>query len=302
MTGPPGVGKTMLAERLPGILPNLSDGEALEVSSIHSLLGRLPAGRPLITRPPFCSPHHSASPASLVGGGTGTPTPGLISLAHRGILFLDEATEFASRTLEALRQPLESGIVTITRARGGATYPANFQLVLAANPCACARGGRVTDASSCRCTSTQLRHYRTKLSGPLLDRIDLRTRLEPISRTILDVDARGEGSDAVRDRVLAARERAAWRMAGTPWSTNAQVPGPELRQRWRPPSESVAELQLDLDRGKASNRAVDRILKVAWTLADLGGRDAPSRDDVQIARRMRLTTDEDALPMLSRSA
>ncbi|MBV9485853.1 MAG: YifB family Mg chelatase-like AAA ATPase, partial [Frankiaceae bacterium] len=302
MTGPPGVGKTMLAERLPGILPDLTDGEALEVSSIHSLMGRLPAGQPLITRPPFYAPHHSATLASLVGGGIGLPRPGLISLAHRGLLFLDEAVEFGTKTLEALRQPLESGEVTITRASSAATFPARFQLVLAANPCACARGGRVTDAASCRCSSSQLRQYQNKLSGPLLDRIDLRTRFEPISRAILDVNARGEATAAVRERVMAARERASWRLEGTPWTTNAQVPGPEIRSRWPLQGHVVAELQLDMDRGKASNRGIDRILKISWTLADLGGRGEPNRDDVELARHLRFTSPEDAAAELRRSA
>jgi magnesium chelatase family protein len=301
LTGPPGVGKTMLAERLPGLLPDLSEGEALEVTSIHSLLGRLPAGRPLIVRPPFCAPHHSATPASLVGGGTGVPTPGVISLAHHGVLFIDEATEFDRRALDSLRQPLESGLVTITRAGGSATYPSRFQLVLAANPCPCARGGRVTDAASCRCTSVQLRAYRSRLSGPLLDRIDLRARLAPMSRAILEVGARGEPTDVVRDRVSAARERASWRLRETPWTTNSQVPGPELRHRWRPPAEALADLKLELDRGRASNRAVDRILKVAWTLADLAGRDVPNHDDVETARGLRLT-DEETGGVLARSA
>jgi magnesium chelatase family protein len=302
MTGPPGVGKTMLAERLPGLLPDLDDDAALEVTSIHSLLGRLPAGRPLITRPPFCAPHHSATPAALVGGGSGTPSPGLISLAHHGVLFIDEATEFDRRALDALRQPLESGLVTITRAGGSATYPSQFQLVLAANPCPCARGGRVTDAASCRCSAPQLRAYKARLSGPLLDRIDLRTRLEPISRAILDVGARGESTAAVRERVVAARDRAAWRLHGTPWTSNSQVPGPVLRHRWRPPTEALADLQLDFDHGRESNRGIDRILKIAWTLADLGGRDAPSRDDVEKARELRLTQDGETVLPIVRSA
>jgi magnesium chelatase family protein len=298
-TGPPGVGKTMLAERLPGLLPDLTDEQALEVTSIHSLLGRLPPGRPLLTRPPFCAPHHSASVASLVGGGSGVPGPGTISLAHHGVLFVDEATEFHGRALEALRQPLESGEITITRAGGAATYPARFQLVLAANPCPCSKGGRSTDAAGCRCTSVQLRAYQSRLSGPLLDRIDLRARLAPISRTILDAGAGGEPTSVVRERVRAARERARRRLRDTPWATNAEVPGPALRSQWRPPTEALVDWQVDLDREQSSNRGVDRVLKVSWTLADLAGRDAPTRDDIEIARALRLG---DEAPALVRSA
>ncbi|HVW81216.1 MAG TPA: YifB family Mg chelatase-like AAA ATPase [Mycobacteriales bacterium] len=288
LTGPPGVGKTMLAERLPGLLPDLEGDEALEVTSIHSLLGRLAPGRPLLVRPPFCAPHHSTTVAALIGGGSGVPTPGTISLAHRGVLFLDEAPEFERRALDALRQPLESGAVSIHRAGGAATYPARFQLVLAANPCPCARGGRSTDAASCRCSSTQLRAYGNRLSGPLLDRIDLRARLAPVSRAVLSAGACGESTAAVRERVLAARDRAAHRLAGTPWTTNAEVPGPDLRRSWPIPQDALASLSAELDRGELSTRGVDRVMKVAWTLADLAGRDRPTRDDVDRAFALRV--------------
>lgn len=300
LTGPPGVGKTMLAERLPGLLPDLCDDDALEVSSIHSLLGRLPAGRALLTRPPFCAPHHSATVAALVGGGAGLPAPGAVSLAHHGVLFLDEATEFERRALDALRQPLESGAVTISRAAGTATYPARFQLVLAANPCPCARGGRSSDASSCVCTSVQLRAYRNRLSGPLLDRIDLRARLAPISRAVLAAGSAGEPTAAVRERVLQARERSARRLRGTRWTTNAAVPGPALRRRWPVPAEAVRSLASDIDRGQLSTRGVDRVLKVAWTVADLAGHDQPDAEDVRLARSLRLG--DTPTPTLARSA
>jgi magnesium chelatase family protein len=296
MTGPPGVGKTMLAERLPGLLPDLTDEQALEVTSIHSLLGRLPPGHPLVTRPPFCAPHHTATLASLVGGGTGIPVPGSISLAHHGTLFVDEAPEFSKRALDALRQPIESGAVTITRAGGAATYPCRFQLVLAANPCPCSKGGRSVDAAGCVCTSVELRAYQNRLSGPLLDRIDLRARLAPVSRSILMAGATGESTTVVRDRVLLARDRALRRLRGTPWATNAQVPGPALRSRFALPDGALTALRADRDRGQLSNRAVDRVMKVAWTLADLAGRDQPSRADVDTARAMRLGADAVASP------
>jgi magnesium chelatase family protein len=288
LTGPPGVGKTMLAERLPGLLPDLAADDALEVSSIHSLLGRLPAGRPLLTRPPFCAPHHSATVAALVGGGSGVPAPGAVSLAHQGVLFLDEATEFDRRALDALRQSLESGVVTISRAAGTATYPARFQLVLAANPCPCARGGRSSDAASCVCTSVQLRAYRNRLSGPLLDRIDLRARLAPISRAVLTAGSAGEPTAAVRERIAQARDRSGRRLRGTRWATNAAVPGPALRRRWPVPQEAVRLLASDIDRGLLSTRGVDRVLKVAWTVADLSGHDQPDAEDVRLARALRL--------------
>jgi magnesium chelatase family protein len=287
LTGPPGVGKTMLAERLPGLLPDLHDDEALEVTSIHSLLGRLPVGRPLMTRPPFCAPHHTATVASLIGGGTGIPVPGTISLAHHGVLFVDEATEFERKTLDALRQPLESGTITINRAGGMATYPSRFQLILAANPCPCAKGGRSTDPSNCVCSSVELRAYRNRVSGPLLDRIDLRARLAPISRAILTAGATGEPSAVVRERVEVARDRAGRRLRGTPWTTNAAVPGPILRTHFALPSEALESLRIDTDRGQLSSRGVERVMKVAWTIADLAGHDVPDLGDVDDARSLK---------------
>jgi magnesium chelatase family protein len=295
LTGPPGVGKTMLAERLPGLLPDLGEDQALEVTSIHSLLGRLPPGRPLLTRPPFCAPHRTATVASLIGGGTGIPAPGTISLAHHGVLFVDEATEFERRTLDALRQPLESGTVTINRAGGMATYPSRFQLVLACNPCPCARGGRSTDPSNCVCSSVQIRAYRNRVSGPLLDRIDLRARLAPISRAILNAGAAGEPSAVVRERVEIARDRAVRRLRGTPWATNAQVPGPVLRRRFPLPSDALGSLKLDTDRGQLSSRGVERVMKVAWTIADLAGHDVPDLGDVDAARALRYGNEAAAL-------
>jgi magnesium chelatase family protein len=287
LKGPPGVGKTMLAERLPGLLPDLGPDEALDVTAIHSLLGRLAPGAPLVSRPPFCAPHHTATVPSLVGGGSGIAGPGAISLAHRGVLFLDEAPEFSRRALEALRQPLESGSVTITRARGVATYPARFLLLLAANPCPCSRGGEASDVASCTCSSAQKRAYVGRLSGPMDDRIDVRAQLQPVSRAVLSVDACGEPTAAIRARVEAARDRAAVRLLGTPWRTNAELPGPELRRHWPIPVPAMAQLYRDLDRGALSTRGVDRVLKVAWTIADLAGHDRPDASDVTAARALR---------------
>ena len=286
LTGPPGVGKTMLAERLPSLLPDLTAEEALEVTAIHSIAGTLKPGRPLINRPPFCAPHHSATTASIVGGGIGIAAPGAISLAHRGVLFLDEAPEFGARSLDALRQPLESGQVTISRSAATATYPSRFLLVLAANPCPCSAGGR-DPGSGCICSGGARQRYTSRLSGPLLDRVDIAAELEPVSRAVLDGGARGEASEVVRDRVLAARERARRRLEGTGWTTNAEVPGPALRRRWPLRREAMRPLYAQLDRGGLSTRGLDRILKLAWTLADLAGLPAPGVEQVLEAHALR---------------
>jgi magnesium chelatase family protein len=287
LLGSPGVGKTMLAERLPGILPPLSSDEALEVTGIHSVAGRLAPGRPLITKPPFFGPHHSTTVAAMVGGGTGIAQPGAISLAHRGVLFLDEAPEFGAKVLDALRQPLESGEVTISRAHGIATYPSRFLLVLAANPCPCAAGGRDPSVSGCICPPGVRLRYQSRLSGPLHDRIDLTVMLSTVSRAVLDEGAVGESSAVVADRVAAARERARTRYAGTPWSTNGEVPGPILRRRWRVPSSALLPVHEAVARHRLSTRGIDRVIKIAWTLADLAGRAAPGTDEVQEALALR---------------
>lgn len=287
LQGPPGVGKTMLAERLPGLLPPLTDSEALEVTGIHSIAGRLAFGRPLIRRPPFFAPHHSSTKVSLIGGGSGIAMPGAVSLAHRGVLFLDEAPEFGARTLDALRQPLESGSVTINRAAGIATYPSRFLLVLAANPCSCSVAGRDSGDGVCICSSVQRNRYLSRLSGPLIDRVDVRATLEPVSRAVLTVGAQGESTATVRARVEAARAAARERLAGTQWLTNAEVPGPDLRRLWPVPERALRPIYTDLDRGRLSTRGVDRVLKVAWTFADLGGRSVPDADDVLHARALR---------------
>ncbi|MBV9369697.1 MAG: YifB family Mg chelatase-like AAA ATPase, partial [Frankiales bacterium] len=299
MLGPPGVGKTMLAERLPGILPDLRDDEALEVTGLHSVAGRLRPGMPLVTRPPFCAPHHTATVASVVGGGSGLAAPGAVSLANRGVLFLDEAPLFSPRVLDALREPLESGTVTLARANGVVTYPARFQLVLAANPCPCSATGREGTVPVCTCPPVTARAYQAKLSGALRDRLDLTLELLPVSRGLivesgvaglraLSPESRAEPSAAIRERVMAARERSAARLAGTPWSTNAQVPGPILRRRWPVAAGAGRPLRRFLDLGALSTRGVDRVLKVAWTLADLASRDQPNIEDVHRALALRM--------------
>jgi magnesium chelatase family protein len=287
LLGSPGVGKTMLAERLPGILPQLMPDEALEVTGIHSVAGRLAAGRPLIKKPPFFGPHHSTTVAAMVGGGSGIAQPGAISLAHRGVLFLDEAPEFGAKALDALRQPLESGEVTIARAHGIATYPSRFLLVLAANPCPCAAGGRDPSVSGCVCPPGVRMRYQSRLSGPLHDRIDLTVMLSTVSRAVLDEGVQGETTAIVAQRVAEARERARARFAGTPWSTNGEVPGPILRRRWRVPNTALRPMHEAVARHQLSTRGIDRVLKVSWTLADLAGRTVPGIDEVEEALALR---------------
>ncbi|MFD8142734.1 YifB family Mg chelatase-like AAA ATPase [Streptomyces sp. NPDC059708] len=286
LNGPPGAGKTMLAERLPWILPPLTRQDSLEVTAVHSVAGILPPGEPLVSRPPYCAPHHSATMQSLVGGGAGVPRPGAVSLAHRGVLFLDEAAEFSSKVLDALRQPLESGHVVIARAAGVVRLPARFLMVLAANPCPCGR--HTLQGSGCECPSSVIRRYQARLSGPLLDRVDLRVVVEPVTRSdLLGRGGRGEGTRAVADRVREARERAAARYAGTPWRLNAEVPGHELRTRWPAGPGALAQAERDLERGLLTARGMDRVLRVAWTVADLRGRDRPDALDAAVALELR---------------
>jgi magnesium chelatase family protein len=286
LVGPPGSGKTMLAARLPGLLPDLDVDAALEVTAVHSLAGVLASGAGLLTRPPFIDPHHTASAASVIGGGSGMPRPGAASRAHHGVLFMDEAPEFDSRVLDALRQPLESGELVIHRAGGVARYPARFQLVLAANPCPCGRAsGKGTD---CTCTPMARRRYLHRLSGPLLDRVDLQVQVSPVTRAAMDPDSMGEGTDEVAARVSAARAVQRDRWQGTPWRVNAQVPGRDLRRgRWRLPAEVTRVLDRGVERGTLSVRGYDRTLRCAWTLADLGGRASPETEDVARAYLLR---------------
>jgi magnesium chelatase family protein len=282
LTGPPGVGKTMLAQRLPDLLPPLSHDEALEVTAIHSVAGLLSGDTPLITRPPFVAPHHTSSVAALVGGGSGMARPGAVSRAHRGVLFLDEYAEIGNSALEALRTPLEDGEIRLARRDGVARYPARFQLVLAANPCPCA----APNPRDCLCTSPAKRRYLSKLSGPLLDRVDLRVFMHREKAGAFAPEA-GESTAAVRERVKAAREAAAQRWQQYGIRTNAEVSGVLLRRRFRLDHEVMKPLRDALDRGFLSIRGVDRTLRVAWTLADLAGRTSPGRAEVTTALSFR---------------
>jgi magnesium chelatase family protein len=282
--GPPGVGKTLLAERLPGLLPDLEPSEALEVSAVHSIAGlNLDGG--LVRRPPYADPHHSASVASLVGGGARIALPGAVSRAHRGVLFLDEAPEFSPRVMEALRVPLESGRIVLGRAVATATYPASFQLILAANPCPCGQAG-VPDGN-CRCAPMAVRRYATRISGPILDRIDIHQQLRQVRAALLGGNhPPGEGSGVVAERVLAARDRQRQRLAPSGWRTNGEVPGPALRKRLPLPDGSEL-LDAAVARGRLSARGIDKVLRLAWTIADLAGDSRPTRQQLHTALAMR---------------
>ena len=285
MIGPPGAGKTMLAQRLPGILPDLNDADAVTVTSVHSLAGTLEAKKGLLRRPPLRSPHHSATRAAIVGGGSGLARPGDISLAHCGVLLLDEAPEFAPSVLDCLRQPLESGTITIDRARGRATYPAKFQLVLAANPCPCGKASAKGD--KCTCSSLRRRNYLQRLSGPLLDRIDIQIEVMALSSSALRGLGQGESSSQVAARVAQARAHARRRLADTPWSLNSQVPGYWLRGPQADLDAQVLGLLELAMRAGLSLRAIDRVLRVAWSIADLQGHEHLTKNDVASAISLR---------------
>ncbi|WP_144791871.1 YifB family Mg chelatase-like AAA ATPase [Kocuria palustris] len=281
LSGPPGAGKSMLAARLPGLLPDLDDDAATEVTAVRSLEPRAASLRRLIRRPPFESPHHSASAAALLGGGSGIPRPGAVSRAHRGVLFLDEAPEFDRGVLDALRQPLETGDVRIDRSAASARYPARFQLVLAANPCPCGRAsGKGHD---CRCTPRERRAYFGRLSGPLLDRVDLRIQVPAVSYAELTAGAAGEPSAVVAARVAAARKLQAARLRPFGLRTNAELSSALLSGALRSGPAVTAGLEREMERGALTARGMHRVLRVAWTLADLDGRDGPDGDDVDTA-------------------
>ncbi|MCS5733023.1 YifB family Mg chelatase-like AAA ATPase [Herbiconiux daphne] len=287
MLGPPGAGKTMLAQRLPGLLPDLDPEQSLVVTSLSSLAGRPLSG--LIVRPPLECPHHTSSAAALVGGGSKLIRPGAAARAAHGVLFLDEAPEFPSSVLDSLRQPLESGTITIHRANAIAHFPGRFQLVLAANPCPCGQFG--TSDIACTCTPMARRRYLARLSGPLLDRVDLQLRVNRVTasamRLVADDGSRTTTADA-RARVEAARSVARDRLRGTPWKTNSEVPGSWFRARGRRLAGGVtAAIDRALERGTLTMRGYDRVLRVAWTIADLEGGSAPTESQVGWALYLR---------------
>ncbi|HEY3293421.1 MAG TPA: YifB family Mg chelatase-like AAA ATPase [Candidatus Nanopelagicaceae bacterium] len=285
LMGPPGAGKTMIAQRLPGILPVLTREESLEVTAIHSIAGGLSARSPLASDAPFVAPHHSATRVAMVGGGSHTLKPGACSLAHRGVLFVDEAPECDSGVLDSLRQPLESGSITIARAIGTVSYPARFLLVLAANPCPCGKfSGR---GRNCTCTSQQVRRYLSKLSGPLMDRIDLRVQVDSLSRVELSRPEMGESSSAIRNRVVEARGAAADRFRGEPWSLNSEIPTRALRTSYGPDRAALNFLHGELDRELLTARGLHKVMRIAWSIADLSGHARPTVDDTELAYSLR---------------
>jgi magnesium chelatase family protein len=288
LSGPRGAGKTTLAERLPGLLPDLTLEESLELSAIYSLAGGLPPGVQMITRPPFRAPHHSATRTSLLGGGTGRVRPGEVSRAHTGALFLDEFPFFSADIIEALRQPLESGEITIARGEESATFPARAMVVLACNPCPCGDYHPTNRDNRCTCTEISRREYRKKISGPIVDRIDITRNVEPVPPyQAHDVTAVPERSAAIRERVAAARARQAERYAGTPWRLNSDVPGPSLRQSWPLTVEAGRFLDDRVYAGVLTRRGGTRVHRLAWTVADLRGGDRPGLTDLETALRLR---------------
>ncbi|MCU0959050.1 MAG: YifB family Mg chelatase-like AAA ATPase, partial [Pirellulaceae bacterium] len=285
MIGPPGSGKTMLAKRLPSILPPLTPTESIEATRVYSAMGRLPPGQPLLARRPFRSPHHTISDAGLVGGGS-IPVPGEISLSHHGVLFLDELPEFNRRTLEVLRQPLEDGVVTISRALASTTFPAEFMLVAALNPCPC--GFRSDPRRNCQCNTTQIEKYMSKISGPLLDRIDIHIEVPAVPFKELASQQAGTNSQHMREQVMRARQRQQQRFAGSAARSNAHMAPRQIRQFCRLSEECLTMLKASVHELGLSARAHDKILRVARTIADLDAADHIACEHLSEAINFRL--------------
>jgi magnesium chelatase family protein len=289
LSGPKGAGKTTLAERIPSLLPDLSPEESMELTAIHSLAAALEPGDAMPIRPPFFAPHHSASRTSLLGGGSGRVRPGEISRAHCGVLFLDEFPLFNADVIEALRQPLESGEVTIARGEETATFPARGLVVVASNPCPCGEYHPSAHDNRCICTEVQRRHYRRKVTGPLADRIDIIRHLVPLRpHEAADPLAAPESSASVRKRVIEARARQAMRFEDRSWRLNAHAPGPELRTTWPLTGEAQRLLDEQVHSGNLTRRGATRVHRLAWTVADLSGQGQPGVLEFTTALRLRL--------------
>ena len=288
LTGPKGAGKTTLAERIPGLLPDLSPEESLELTAVHSLSGSLPSGASRLLRPPFRAPHHSASRSGLLGGGTGRVRPGDVSKAHLGVLFLDEFPLFPSDVVEALREPLESGEISISRGEEDATYPARAMFVFACNPCPCGEYSPMSRDHQCTCRELKRREYRRKISGPIADRIDITRFVEPVreEQHPLPFDL-PESSAAIRERVTAARDRQRERYRGLQWRLNAHAPGPWLREHGALMQAAGVRLDEEVYAGRLTRRGAVRVHRVAWTVADLAGVDRPGPDELEVALRLR---------------
>jgi magnesium chelatase family protein len=288
LSGPPGSGKTLLARTLPSILPKMTAEEAIEATKIYSVAGLLPEDKPLITERPFRAPHHSASGVALVGGGK-FPRPGEISLAHRGVLFLDELPEFPRQVLENLRQPLEDGIVTISRAQGTITFPARFTLVASQNPCPC---GYASDPDrQCICSSTQIVRYQKKISGPLLDRIDLHVEVPRVDFEKLSKHDLSEPSESIRARVEEARARQIARLKDTPHTTNSEMKNKDIREHCKLNEQSVDLMRQAVQHMHLSARGYHRILKLGRTIADLDGKDNIETEHIAEALQYRAKTE-----------
>lgn len=286
LLGAPGAGKTMLAERMPSVLPRLDDEAAMEATAIASITSRTEPVTQLCRDAPYEAPHHSASAAAIVGGGSRIPVPGAVTRAHRGVLFLDEAPEFPRRVLDSLRQPLETGTICLQRAAGQVTYPARFQLVMAANPCPC--GLNVGSGAACTCSVAERRRYISRLSGPLMDRMDLQVHVERPRSAALALAEPGESSAEVLKRVVTARQLQHERLAPYGLRMNSETPMALLSRELKLPAAATGPLDQALDRAAISLRGYQRVLRLAWTLADLGDKDRPDQDDVDAAMQLRL--------------
>ncbi len=285
MVGPPGSGKTMLAKRVPSVLPGLSADESIETTRVYSVLGKLPNGKPLLARRPFRAPHHTISNAGLVGGGS-VPSPGEISLAHNGVLFLDELPEFNRQTLEVLRQPLEDGYVSISRALQSSDFPADFMLIASLNPCPC--GFRNDPRRQCHCSVPQIERYMSKISGPLLDRIDLHIEVPAVSFNELSAAASGTDSRTMRETVTEARKRQCERFRGNGTRTNAHMSSRQLREVCPLDHACSKLLEQSVDQLGLSARAHDKVLRVARTIADLDGADTLGVEHISEAVNYRM--------------